>query len=107
MQLNGCALEVYRANGARLYVDGVRPVAPQSQNLFRYQDCDAVATWRFLGSLNYSDDPNDLSVVLFDTGQRPKTKCDYDATFSQSMARSIVEHFVDDAEKRKPHHKEE
>jgi hypothetical protein len=84
-ELKGVALEVYGSSGQRLYVDGVRPVGPQSQNLFRYQDCDAVAQWRFLASINYSDDPDNLRVVLIDTGRRAKTKCDYEISLDPTL----------------------
>ena len=81
-ELQGCALEVFGSNGQRLFIDGVRPVGPRANVEFSYQNCDLVSTWRFRAAVRYSDNPDNLDLVLIDTGRIAKRKCDYEVTFS-------------------------
>ncbi|MCX6106159.1 MAG: hypothetical protein NTY08_10045 [Proteobacteria bacterium] len=88
-EFKGCALEIFNEGGARIHLDGVRPVEPGAKNMFRFEDCSRVHQWRFLASLAYSDNPDDLRTVLVDTGKRAKTKCEYTLTFAPSPAFAV------------------
>ena len=76
-EFKGCALEIFNEGGARIHLDGVRPVAPGAKNMSRFEDSSRAHQWKFLASLTYSDNPDDLRTVLMDTGRRTKAKCEY------------------------------
>ncbi len=75
----GVVLMVWTKQGQRL-MDGIRPVGGNETITFALPNCADYKEWRFIASLNYSDNPDNFDVVLVDTGKRPIEKCEYTIT---------------------------
>lgn len=81
-ELRGTVLYGYK-NGQQAGRDGIRPVG--SQDGYRYEVRSVGMThWRWVGSIDYSDRPENTDVVLVDTGVRPLTKEDWEITCRRS-----------------------
>jgi hypothetical protein len=83
----GCAAEAYFPDGSVSDPQGVRPVLAFQTFSFDLGPCEQYVAWRFVASLDYSDNPDDLRKVVVDTGKRPLTvgnpplpKCDWTIT---------------------------
>jgi len=74
-RVKGCVLLGY-VNGQKVAQDGVRPCPTQNGILFSIS-APNMTDWRWIGAVDYSDDPNNLTTVLIDSGIRPLTKCDW------------------------------
>lgn len=76
--MKGTVLYGYK-NGQQVGRDGIRPVG--RQNGYRYEVRSAGMThWRWVASIDYSDRPENMDVVIVDTGIRPLTKEDWEIT---------------------------
>lgn len=76
---NGCAaIGYYKTGGEKM--DGIRPVNGNETRSFNLGPCSGFSQWRFIASIDYSDKPENLKVVMIDTGKRPVTKCDWTIT---------------------------
>lgn len=72
----GCAFMAWDKTGKKV-MDGVRPVGGNQKVVFRLPDWKNFTHWQFIAALDYSDNPNDLRVVLMDTGKRKVEKAAY------------------------------
>ncbi len=65
---------------------------------FNLGECAQFRQWRFVAAVDYSDDPENLKVVVFDTGVRPVTKCSYEITVTANQSwsgqKELSEHSV-------------
>lgn len=75
----GCVFYGYRQDGTQ-ESSGVKPVPANTNYTFSVGDCSQFKEWRFVAAINYSDKPENLDVVLIDTGKRPVTKCTWTIT---------------------------
>ncbi len=78
VEMRGCVLIGYR-NGQEVGKDGVRPVGKTDGIVFSVS-ANNMTHWRFIGAVDYSDEPENSDVVLIDTGIKTLTKCDYTIT---------------------------
>jgi hypothetical protein len=76
-EYKGCVLMAWDNNGNRR-VDGQHPVGPHQTVIFKMQPCSDYKYWRFVAAIAYSDNPDNLTTVLVDTGKRAVTKCQWE-----------------------------
>jgi hypothetical protein len=54
--------------------------------------------WRWVGSIDYSDRPENADIVLIDTGVRPLNKADVEITCRRSVNKNdgtVTNHTID------------
>jgi hypothetical protein len=78
VEMRGCILYGYK-DGKKVAQDGVRPVPVQDNIRFRVTS-PGMTHWRFVGAVDFSDNPENSDVVLIDTGERAMDKCERSIT---------------------------
>jgi hypothetical protein len=72
----GCAFMAWDKSGKKV-MDGVHPVGGNETVVFKLPNWQNYTHWQFIAAIDYSDDPNDLRVVMMNTGKRKVEKASY------------------------------